>query len=750
MANTFKTGSPIVIGSLASDPGTAENGMMYYNSTTGKFRVYQNATWGDASSSALAQYNVFVGNSSSVPTAVNSNSVGNILADSTNGLTIKSSVIADSMVSATAAIALSKLAALTVSRALQSNASTGAIEVSSVTNTELGYLSGVTSAIQTQFSNKLSLSGGTMSGAIAMGANKITGLASGTASGDALQWGQIGAANGVAGLDSGGKVPYSQLPSALMTFKGAWSASANTPTLADGTGTAGDVYRASTAGTQNLGSGAQTWAIGDFVIYNGSIWQHSPAADGVSSVNGNIGSVTVNAINQLSGDVTTSAASGSQSLASSLVATSNATLATLSALTSASSLATVGTITTGTWNATTIAIAHGGTNNTTFTSGSITYFDGTKIAEDNANLFYDATNKRIGLGTTTPGRQLEILGTSAGSGDGINIKNYNSNAASIPSLGMSKARGTTGTPTAVQSGDFLFGAYGNGHNGTAFQTTAPARLVSYATETFTTTAAGSAWLFYTTPNTTLTIKARIGIGQDGALNLYGNTSGTMSILPAAAVTTYSVTLPAAQGTGALTNDGSGNLSWSTTSGANAALSNLASVAINTSLLPGTDVAIDVGSAAKRFTNAFATVLDSGSSDLTLKANGGSNNLQVISAAVKRGANSSRFINELYVDSITLTGSQSGVAVSNFTVAFATIDALEITYRIKDGTSNAIRIGTLRAVTDGTNTSIVDTYTETADAGVSWTAAINGSNLEIRVTTTANVKTMRADIKQFLL
>src|ERR1017187_853107 len=102
-----------------------------------------------------------------------------------------------------------------------------------------------------------------------------------------------GIAGGYAGLDGSGKVPYAQLPSALMTFKGAWNASTNTPTLADGTGTAGDTYRASVAGTQNLGSGPQTWAVGDFVIYNGTIWQHSPAADGVSSVNGFTGAFTL-------------------------------------------------------------------------------------------------------------------------------------------------------------------------------------------------------------------------------------------------------------------------------------------------------------------------------------------------------------------------------------------------------------------------------------------------------------------------
>ena len=54
----------------------------------------------------------------------------------------------------TGPIPLSLLATLTVNRALQSNAS-GIIEVSSVTNTELGYLSGVTSNIQTQIASKM-------------------------------------------------------------------------------------------------------------------------------------------------------------------------------------------------------------------------------------------------------------------------------------------------------------------------------------------------------------------------------------------------------------------------------------------------------------------------------------------------------------------------------------------------------------------------------------------------------------------
>lgn len=53
------------------------------------------------------------------------------------------------------------------------------------TAAELNYIDGVTSAIQTQLDAKLALAGGTMSGAIAMGTNKITGMGDPTANQDA-------------------------------------------------------------------------------------------------------------------------------------------------------------------------------------------------------------------------------------------------------------------------------------------------------------------------------------------------------------------------------------------------------------------------------------------------------------------------------------------------------------------------------------------------------------------------------------
>ena len=104
-----------------------------------------------------------------------------------------------------------------------------------------------------------------------------------------------GSSNGVATLGAGGKIPSGQLPSSVMEYKGNWDASTNTPTLIDGTGDNGDVYRVNVAGTQDLGSGSQIFSIGDWVVYNGTIWERSDNADAVSSVNSQVGAVVLDA-----------------------------------------------------------------------------------------------------------------------------------------------------------------------------------------------------------------------------------------------------------------------------------------------------------------------------------------------------------------------------------------------------------------------------------------------------------------------
>jgi hypothetical protein len=106
-----------------------------------------------------------------------------------------------------------------------------------------------------------------------------------------------GVANGVATLDSGGKVPVSELPAAVLgalSYQGTWNASTNTPTLASGVGVKGYYYVVSVAGSTNL-DGITDWNIGDMAVYSGTAWQQIDNTDAVTSVNGYTGTVVLTA-----------------------------------------------------------------------------------------------------------------------------------------------------------------------------------------------------------------------------------------------------------------------------------------------------------------------------------------------------------------------------------------------------------------------------------------------------------------------
>jgi hypothetical protein len=95
----------------------------------------------------------------------------------------------------------------------------------------------------------------------------------------------------LAPLNSGtGKIDAVYLSSSSDTPKGAWDASTNTPTLADGSGTAGDYYDVTVAGSSDLGSGSIAFTVGDVVKYNGTVWFKIDSVanilDGVSTIDG--------------------------------------------------------------------------------------------------------------------------------------------------------------------------------------------------------------------------------------------------------------------------------------------------------------------------------------------------------------------------------------------------------------------------------------------------------------------------------
>ena len=93
------------------------------------------------------------GNAATVTT--NANLTGDVTSVG-NATSIAAGVIVDNDINASAAIKLTKLAAVTASRALVSDAS-GFVHPATTTSTEIGYVNGVTSAIQTQLNAKQGL-----------------------------------------------------------------------------------------------------------------------------------------------------------------------------------------------------------------------------------------------------------------------------------------------------------------------------------------------------------------------------------------------------------------------------------------------------------------------------------------------------------------------------------------------------------------------------------------------------------------
>jgi len=138
--------------------------------------------------------------------------------------------------------------------------------------------------MSTQNSNNINVTGGSMSGVTIS---------------DYIPTTQKAAALGVATLDSSTKVPISQIPDAVigaLNYQGTWNAATNTPTLTSSVGTKGYYYVVSVAGSTNL-NGTTDWLVGDWAVYNGTIWQKIDNTDSVTSVNGLTGAVVLTTTN---------------------------------------------------------------------------------------------------------------------------------------------------------------------------------------------------------------------------------------------------------------------------------------------------------------------------------------------------------------------------------------------------------------------------------------------------------------------
>lgn len=476
---------------------------------------------------------------------------------------------------------------------------------------------------------------------------------------------QKGANNGVATLDAGGKVPASQLPSSIMTYEGTWDASTNTPTLADGTGDAGMVYLVSVAGTQNLGSGAISFAVGDWVVYSGTIWEKSSNSNIVMSVNGQTGVVVLTKTDVGLGNV------DNTSDANKPISTATQTALDLKA--------------------------------------NITYVD-----------------SEIDAIETSLSDYLKKDGSVAMTGDLDLGANDIVNATSI----------TTGS-TVVSSGSIASTVATSISTTSGAITLNPASEVNVSSKKIVSLANGTNANDAVNKSQLDTKQDSLPVGTNGQVVAYG----VGGVIEAKSLTTSDIP----EGSNLYYTDSRARAAAVVDSTAGTETNQAASVASMKTYVNAQgflkNVVEDTTPELGGNLDVLAYAIESSTSDVVLAGQ----------SSVKRAKQASKanFIEEEYIHTIALAASQTNSSIASLSFPIATYDAVEVVFKLRNA-ANAIRLGTMRVVTDGTNGYIAGDFAESIDMGVSFDAIISGGNMIITYTSGATGATMRADVKKFLL
>jgi len=76
-----------------------------------------------------------------------------------------------------------------------------------------------------------------------------------------------------------------------LNYKGTWNASTNTPTIVSSVGVKGDYYVVAVGGTTNI-DGVSNWGVGDWITFNGSVWQRVEGGADLNGVNLSVSGTT--------------------------------------------------------------------------------------------------------------------------------------------------------------------------------------------------------------------------------------------------------------------------------------------------------------------------------------------------------------------------------------------------------------------------------------------------------------------------
>jgi hypothetical protein len=434
------------IQNLASAPSSPVAGQIYYNTGDNTLRYYSGAAWitlaqgGDLASAITAAINALT--TSDIEEGTNlyftderaQDAIGTVvgtglsyndttgaispdlayLVDKTTAQTLTNKTLTSPKINEDVALTatateLNVLDGITSSTAelniLDGVTSTAAelniLDGVTATTAELNYVDGVTSAIQTQLDAKLALAGGTMTGAIAMGTSKITGLGTPTDAADATTKAYVDAvaeglhvhesvratsntnvslANGLEDGDTFGGVTLATNDRVLV--KSQSTAAENGIYVVQASGQAVRALDFNTAA--EVDSGDFVFVTSGTYANTGWVQTSRPATIGTDAIT----------FVQFSGAGTFTAGNGLTIDGGefNVVGTADRITANADSIDIAStyvgqsSITTLGTITTGVWNGTDIAIADGGTGASTAAGAKTNLGFTTKYAASNGAL----------------------------------------------------------------------------------------------------------------------------------------------------------------------------------------------------------------------------------------------------------------------------------------------------------------------------------------------------------------------------
>lgn len=225
------------------------------------------------------------------------------------------------------------------------------------------------------------------------------------------------------------------------------------------------------------------------------------------------------------------------------------------------------------------ALAAADLNSLAFTTGSVLFGNASGgIGQDNAKIFWDDSNFRLGIGTATPDSILHVNSNTGAaiatvSSPGIHFMGADATTSALnidtfggsPNINLRRAQGTRASPTTITTPAATMGATVlQGWNGTAYYSTGLFRYEP--TENFSLTGGGANLVFQTTATGTVVRGTKLTLFSDGRYGSVGalcdlsyslqtpttgfsitpsNITGNLILAPAGTLATGTVTMAAA-------------------------------------------------------------------------------------------------------------------------------------------------------------------------------------------------------------